>query len=356
MATASELLTRGLNHHRAGRFAEAELLYRQVLHDWPNDVDGLHLMGVLFAQTAQHETAASLISRAIALKPDRSDFYATLGNVLYLQGKLREGRECYKRAMYLSCLKHMPLGFDEILERADNPAVRGDGSGVAPDIGVYKSQSLQDLLLDRWVFRGLEGGYFVDIGAHDGITFSNSWFFEKKRNWQGVCVEPNPAVFRRLAASRSCRVLDCCVAHARGTVEFLKIAGYLEMFSGIANRHDDERKRSIAEELQTHGGSSELIAVEARTFAEIAAECGFSEVTYLSIGTEGGEMDILKSIDFGRIRIHALTVDCNATTINAMNGFMRTKGYELIKTIGPDLLFLDRKSSYYPAYDKLRSA
>lgn len=355
MATASELLSRGLYHHRAGRFAEAELLYRQVLHDWPNEVDGLHLMGVLFAQTAQHETAASLIAHAIALRPDRSDFHATLGNVLYLQGKLREGGDSYKRAMYLSYLKHMPFGFDEILQRADNPAVRGDGTGV-PDIAVYKSQSLQDLFLDRWVFCGLEGGVFVDIGAHDGITFSNSWFFEKNRNWRGVCVEPNPAVFRRLAATRACRVLQCCVADAPGVVEFLKIAGYSEMLSGIAKQHDAEHKGRIAEEMKTHGGSSEMIAIEARTFASIAEECGYSEVTYLSIDTEGGEMDILKSIDFGRTRIHALTVECNRKNSDQMHTLMHMKGYELIKSIGPDLLFLDRKSAYYPAYDKLRSA
>src|SRR4249920_1449309 len=119
MATASELLTRGLNHHRTGRFAEAELLYRQILHDWPTDVDAMHLMGVLFAQTAQYDVAAGLISRAIQLRPDRSDFHVTLGNVLYQQGKLREGGDSYKRAMYLSYLKHMPFGYDEILQRAD---------------------------------------------------------------------------------------------------------------------------------------------------------------------------------------------------------------------------------------------
>src|SRR5262245_26271730 len=138
MATAAELLTRGLTHHRAGRFAEAEMLYRQLLHDWPNDVEGLHLMGVLFAQTGQNETAQGLISRAIQLKPDYGDFYASLGTVLYLQGKAREGGESYKRAMYLSYLRRMPIGYDEILQRAGNPAVRGSGTGTAPDIGGYK--------------------------------------------------------------------------------------------------------------------------------------------------------------------------------------------------------------------------
>jgi len=38
----------------------------------------------------------------------------------------------------------------------------------------------------------LYGGYFVDIGAHDGITNSNSYIFEKYFGWSGICVEPNP--------------------------------------------------------------------------------------------------------------------------------------------------------------------
>jgi FkbM family methyltransferase len=355
MATALELLTRGLNHHRSGRFAEAELLYREILHDWPTEVDAIHLMGVLFAQRAQYDVAAGLIARAIQLRPGRSDFHVTLGNVFCQQGKLREGSESYKRALYLSYFKHMPFGFDEILRRADLSA-RAGGADAAPDIGVYKSRNLQDLFLDRWIFHGLERGVFVDIGAHDGITFSNSWFFEKKRNWSGVCVEPNPAVFRRLAANRTCRLLPCCVSNARGPVQFLKIAGYSEMLSGITDRHDAQHKQRIAHELQLHGGSSELIAVEARTFGDIVAECGFSEIHYLSIGTEGGELDILKSIDFSHTPIHALTVEHNEKTSAMMHPFMHSKGYDLIKSIGADLLFLDRKSSYFPAYDKLRNS
>jgi FkbM family methyltransferase len=356
MATASELLMRGLNHHRVGRFAEAELLYRDILHDWPDDVDALHLFGVLFAQTAQYEVAAGLVRRAVALRPDRGDFHATLGNIFCQQGKLREGGDCYKRAMYLSYLKRLPVGYDEILQRADLASVRAGAAGVIPDIAAYKSESLQDLFLDRWVFRGLEGGVFVDIGAHDGITHSNSWFFEKKRNWRGACVEPHPAVFRRLAANRSCRVFDCCVANGRGPVEFLKIAGYSEMLSGMADRYDAQHKQRIAEELRLHGGSSELIAVQARTFADIAVECSISDVDYLSIDTEGSELDVLQSIDFGRTRIHALTVECNDRNSDALNAMMWSRGYELIKSISPDLLFLYKKSPYYPAYDQLRSA
>ena len=355
MATVSELFARGLNHHRAGRFAEADLLYRQILHDWPQHVDAMHLMGVLMCQVGQRDAAANLISHAIALKPNRSDFYCSLGNVLYLLGKLREGGDAYKRAMALSYLKHMPFGFDEILARADDPRAISETEGGTPDIGLYKSQDIQDLFLDRWVFRGLEGGTFVDIGAHDGVTYSNTWFFEKKRGWRGVCVEPNPVVYKRLRANRNARALDCCVAGTAGTVRFQKIAGYSEMLSGIADHYSAEHKQRIAEEMQHYGGSSEEIEVKARTFGDIAAEAGLSEITYVSIDTEGGEIDILKAIDFRKVTIHALTVEFSMKNKESLIALLQGKDFELIKSIGSDLLFLNKASPLYPAYDKLRS-
>jgi FkbM family methyltransferase len=354
MATAAELLARGLHHHRAGRYGEADMLYRQILTDWPDHVDAMHLMGVLMCQMGQREAAHNLIAYAISRKPNRADFHCSLGNVLYLLGRLREGGDAYKRAIILSYIKHMPFGFDEILRRADDPRVIAEATDAVPAMGLYKSQNMQDVFLDRWVFRGTERGSFIDIGAHDGITYSNTWFFEKQRRWKGVCIEPNPGVFKRLAANRGCTVLDCAMAGARGTVEFQRIAGYSEMLSGIADRYSTEHKQRIVEELQLHGGSSEIIAVKARTFGDIAEEAGLKDIAYVSIDTEGGEPEILKSIDFAKFHIHAMTVEYNTENQSEIQAIMRAQDFELIKSIGSDFMFLNRRSAYYPAYDKLR--
>src|SRR4029453_17765049 len=100
MATVEDLLAQALAHHRAGRLNEADLFYRQILTDWPNNPDALHRFGVLPAQLGHHEPAANLIGRAIQQKPASGDFYAILGNVLYLQGKLLDGQEAEKLRMY----------------------------------------------------------------------------------------------------------------------------------------------------------------------------------------------------------------------------------------------------------------
>src|SRR6185295_6779829 len=309
MATVDEMLAQALGHHRAGRLAEADLFYRQILNDWPTSAEALHLLGVLAAQSGAHDVAAQLIGRAIALKPTHGDFHASYGTVCYLQGKLLEGSEAYMLALYHTYIKRMPFGFDEILERAGQPP---KSAGVPPpdaNIGMYKSQTLQDLFLDRWVFRGQVGGTFIVIGAHDGLTYSNTWFFEKVRGWKGVGIEPNPAVSKRLVANRKCQTLNCCISDRAGQVQFRRISGYSEMLSGMVDKYDVEHVRRIENELQQHGGSSEVIAVDAIRFGDVAERFGLSDVTYLSIDTEGGKLAILESVDFKRIFVHAVTVE-----------------------------------------------
>jgi FkbM family methyltransferase len=355
MARVEDMLAQALTHHRAGRLNEADLFYRQILTDWPNNADALHRFGVLAAQLGHHAEAAGLIGRAIAQKPKYGDFYASLGNVFYLQGKLREGQEAYKIAMYLAYIKHMPFGFDEILDRASKPALH-EGRPASADITAYKSQVLQDLFLDRWIFREMEGGQFIDIGAHDGVTYSNTWFFEKQRRWQGICVEPNPSVFKRLLANRTCTTLNCCVSDRGGVVRFQKINGYSEMLSGIIDKYEAAHAQRIRDEMQEHGGSSEIISMPARTFSDIAEEHGISEVHYVSIDTEGGELDILKTADFRKVFVHAMSVEYQVSQREAMIALMRERKFELIKSMGSDLLFLNRQSAFYPGYDQLRNA
>ena len=52
----------------------------------------------------------------------------------------------------------------------------------------YQSQFCQDIWVDN-VLNKTNNGYFVDLGAHEGEHISNSYFFEKERNWKGIAVE-----------------------------------------------------------------------------------------------------------------------------------------------------------------------
>ncbi|MFY7962547.1 MAG: tetratricopeptide repeat protein, partial [Elsteraceae bacterium] len=66
MATLEAALAQGLEHHRAGRLAEAEALYRSILEAFPQHAESLHLLGVIALQAGQPAAAVDLIGRAMA--------------------------------------------------------------------------------------------------------------------------------------------------------------------------------------------------------------------------------------------------------------------------------------------------
>jgi len=348
------LLKEALEHHRAGRFDEAERLYGRILTTQPDDADALHLLGLIATSRHRYETAGPLIARALAVKPDRADFHASLGNLFYARGQVDEMVACYRRALLLSHFHAIPASFADIAARAGSEPSAADFS---TDIDKYKSQYLQDVVLDRWLFEGMSGGTFMDIGAHDGIKLSNTYFFEAVRGWRGICIEPNPKAFAELSANRTCATLNCCISGRPGTVPFLQISGYPEMLSGIVYNYEPAHRARIEQEIAQFGGSSDVIPIPARTLNDIAAEAGFADIDYLSIDTEGSELAILEATDFRALFVHAVTVECNFDAVRArMMSLMDERGFDMTQTLGHDLLFINRSSARYARFKDLRTA
>ncbi len=94
-------LAEAVRHHRAGRLAEAEALYRRVLRVDPRHPDVLHLLGVLVHQAGDHDQAAGLIGRAIALDGARAEFHYNLGNAHAALGRLDEAARCFRTVVVL---------------------------------------------------------------------------------------------------------------------------------------------------------------------------------------------------------------------------------------------------------------
>ncbi len=100
--TASEKIGLALQHHQAGRLAQAEALYREVLALDPQNIDALHFLGVIAHQEGRHKQAEGLISRALLHDSSNAPAYSNLGNALEAQGKLQEAIDCYQRALVLA--------------------------------------------------------------------------------------------------------------------------------------------------------------------------------------------------------------------------------------------------------------
>ena len=100
--TVAELIEQGLNEHRAGRLAQAQAAYRQVLAIEPEHAEALHLLGVAAHQTGDGDRAIAFIRRAIALDGTRSNFYNNLGVALTDLGRLAEAETELRACLRLS--------------------------------------------------------------------------------------------------------------------------------------------------------------------------------------------------------------------------------------------------------------
>lgn len=119
----------------------------------------------------------------------------------------------------------------------------------------FYSQFKQDKFLHQKVFNGKREGVFVDIGAHDGVSFSNTYFFEKSLGWKGICVEPIPEVFERLKNNRTAICFQGCICDKYETASFLRVKGYAEMLSGILENYDPKHVERIHNEVSEKGGN-----------------------------------------------------------------------------------------------------
>jgi predicted O-linked N-acetylglucosamine transferase (SPINDLY family) len=91
-----------IQHHRAGRLAEAEALYRQVLVLDSGHAGSLNFLGVLAHQRGDHGGAATLIGQAIALNKRVAAFHSNLGMALKAQGMTAQAVVAYRRALSLA--------------------------------------------------------------------------------------------------------------------------------------------------------------------------------------------------------------------------------------------------------------
>jgi tetratricopeptide (TPR) repeat protein len=92
-------LSAGARHHEAGRFREAEQLYRRVLHRDPNNAEASNLLGVLAAQAGHVRDAKDLLSRAVAIDRTNPEFHYNLGLVYQGTGDRDEAIKSYRQAV-----------------------------------------------------------------------------------------------------------------------------------------------------------------------------------------------------------------------------------------------------------------
>ena len=99
----------------------------------------------------------------------------------------------------------------------------------------YFSEAGQDMLVKENFFKDQKSGFFLEIGAFNGIEGSNCYHFEKFMNWQGIAVEASPLQFEKLKKNRNCKLMNVALGSENKQVEFYEVTEGFTQMSGINN-------------------------------------------------------------------------------------------------------------------------
>tara|TARA_R110002020_G_scaffold24229_5_gene79934 strand:- start:78 stop:896 length:819 start_codon:yes stop_codon:yes gene_type:complete len=184
-----------------------------------------------------------------------------------------------------------------------------------------RAQILQDLAYLKFFEAHPGEGFFVEVGVGDGTHLSNSHLFEKQFGWDGLLVEPNPAFHDRIRASRSASLETSAAFDSAGRMDFV-CSG--ELSGLVAETGRDHHRRE-----------GRIVAVPTATLTEIFQRHSVPErIQFLSIDTEGAELNVLRGLDFSKYAVDFVAVEHNfdAAKRDAINRLMADRGFRNVSS------------------------
>jgi FkbM family methyltransferase len=208
---------------------------------------------------------------------------------------------------------------------------QGQRELIAPFLPYSKSQIAQDLFALAFSETS-SPKFFVEFGATDGVTLSNTWLLENKLGWSGILAEPARHWHELLAQNRSCHIDKRCVA---------KTSGLKYQFLEVASGGTTSPELSSIEKYATNGdwasdlrlNNSSRYEVDTVSLDDLLDECDApSDIQFLSLDTEGSELEILEGYTFGKRHIRSICVEHNYVDVNRrqINALLLENGYKQV--------------------------
>ena len=165
-------------------------------------------------------------------------------------------------------------------------------------------------------------GFYIECGANDGVDQSNTWYFEKFKNWHGILIEAHPEIFRELKKNRNKRNIL--------VNKFLVSNNYKSQTINISN-NDLMSKFSTTNEENSFSTSITLTEVLKKNKSP-------KLIDLFSLDVEGYEFEVLKGIDFKNYKFKYFLIETN--NFDNLNNYLISKKYKFIdKFSNHDYLF-----------------
>ena len=193
------------------------------------------------------------------------------------------------------------------------------GTDLSPLVLKSKSQRLQDIFaLSELDFK--HGGFFVEFGASDGVTLSNTFLLEKDFGYSGILSEPNPSQRRNIYLTRSAKIEEKCVWRKSGEVLTFSDLGDLSTITRFS-------EGSVYSKSLEKASKFDVQTISLTDMLEKHAAPNL--IDYLSVDTEGSEYEILAAHDFSKYIFRVITIEHNySENREKLHKLLSPLGYE----------------------------
>lgn len=179
----------------------------------------------------------------------------------------------------------------------------------------YRESFAKDYLDQRLEpFIGKRKGFYVEAGANDGLSQSNTRYFEKYLGWTGILVEPVPELFKQCRNNRPNSIVEnvALVADPDNTNVQMSTAGLMSVVDGAFKNEPDydvERHLQRSRELGASSQRAYLITVPGLTLSSVLEKHGVSDFDFLSLDVEGYEAEVITGLDLQKHRPRCILVE-----------------------------------------------
>ena len=190
---------------------------------------------------------------------------------------------------------------------------------------VFYSQLLEDLYVyNNFINKKNNTGYFVELGGYDGVTYSNTKFFEDQLSFSGTLIEPTTH-FNVMSLRRpNCKCHNKAVYYNHQKVNFLGDNAMSGIIENMDPKHIDHIKNYSTNNL-----------IDAVPFKEILYTDNIKYIDILSIDVEGAEHAILETMDWS-IPVYVIIIELdenNKEKDELCKNILRERGFEFNKKI-----------------------
>jgi len=146
---------------------------------------------------------------------------------------------------------------------------------------------------------------YLEVGAFDGIKHSNTLVLQEKLGWSGILVEPINSYYQLLKKNRPNNICINSLLHSQEEKKFHILKQGPES-RVIVETKFNKLKRHIKNFLKRNN----MEALKSTTVNQLCSKYQITELDFISLDVEGMEYDVLQGINFDRIDVTAILIEC----------------------------------------------